>query len=142
MRGEMRRLRLKATQNLSRGHWYSLTSSLMVSYLNYVPPFSPIPVQEAVLEWGTHWASGVGRGVRGAALRQPGLLPISKKLDPAFSNQGTKGRGRQPLAFLFLGDPTRMYSNVTGGYGVVVGHSQNVRLLPAALIWLCLSSAI
>ncbi|GAA4018457.1 hypothetical protein GCM10022408_35290 [Hymenobacter fastidiosus] len=47
-----------------------------------------------------------------------------------FYNQGTKGPGGDLNQLLFLGDPTRMYSNVKGGYGVVVGHAQTVRFLP------------
>jgi hypothetical protein len=47
-----------------------------------------------------------------------------------FYNQGTKGPGGDLNQLLFLGDPTCMYSNVAGGYGVVVGQTQVVRLLP------------
>ncbi|WP_035567847.1 DUF4249 domain-containing protein [Hymenobacter sp. IS2118] len=46
-----------------------------------------------------------------------------------FYNQGTKGPGGDLNQLLFLGDPSRMYSNVNGGYGVVVGHAQTVRFL-------------
>lgn len=47
-----------------------------------------------------------------------------------FYNQGTKGPGGDLNQLLFLGDPTRMYSNVNPGYGVVVGRAQEVRVLP------------
>ena len=47
-----------------------------------------------------------------------------------FYNQGTKGPGGDLNQLLFLGDPTRMYSNVDMGYGVVVSHAQEVRTLP------------
>ncbi len=47
-----------------------------------------------------------------------------------FYNQGTKGPGGDLNQLLFLGDPTRMYSNVDMGYGVVVGHAQEARILP------------
>ena len=47
-----------------------------------------------------------------------------------FYNQGTKGPGGDLNQLLFLGDPTRMYSNVDMGYGVVVGRAQEVRMLP------------
>ncbi|MBO3272031.1 DUF4249 domain-containing protein [Hymenobacter defluvii] len=47
-----------------------------------------------------------------------------------FYNQGTKGPGGDVNQLLFLGDPTRMYSNVDSGYGVVVGHAQEVRIVP------------
>ncbi|PJJ58830.1 DUF4249 domain-containing protein [Hymenobacter chitinivorans] len=46
-------------------------------------------------------------------------------------NQGTKGDTYNLNQLLFLGDPSTMYSNVAGGYGVVVGYSQQtMRLLP------------
>ncbi|MBT2557198.1 DUF4249 domain-containing protein [Hymenobacter sp. ISL-91] len=48
-----------------------------------------------------------------------------------FYNQGTKGLGGGLNQLLFLGDPTRMYSNVTQGYGVVVSHAQEIKQLPA-----------
>lgn len=48
-----------------------------------------------------------------------------------FYNQGTKGPGGDLNQLLFLGDPTRMYSNVSGGYGVVVSHAQSIQRLPA-----------
>jgi len=47
-----------------------------------------------------------------------------------FYNQGTKGLGGSLSQLLFLGDPTRMYTNVSGGYGVVVSHAQTVQLSP------------
>ncbi len=47
-----------------------------------------------------------------------------------FYNQGTKGPGGDLNQLLFLGDPTRMYSNVNGGYGVMVGHAAVSQLLP------------
>ena len=47
-----------------------------------------------------------------------------------FYNQGTKGPGGDLNQLLFLGDPTRIYSNVAGGYGIVVGHAQTVQILP------------
>lgn len=45
-------------------------------------------------------------------------------------NQGTKGPGGDLNQLLFLGDPTRMYSNVNGGYGVAVSHAVVIRRLP------------
>lgn len=48
-----------------------------------------------------------------------------------FYNQGTKGLGGGLNQLLFLGDPTRMYSNVAQGYGVVVSQAQEIRRLPA-----------
>ena len=47
-----------------------------------------------------------------------------------FYNQGTKGLGGSLTQLLFLGDPTRMYSNVGMGYGVVVGYAKESRSLP------------
>lgn len=46
-------------------------------------------------------------------------------------NQGSKGDTYDLNQLLFLGDPSTMYSNVAGGYGVVVGYaaqSVNLRL--------------
>ncbi|NVO32892.1 DUF4249 domain-containing protein [Hymenobacter lapidiphilus] len=48
-----------------------------------------------------------------------------------FYNQGTKGLGGGLTQLLFLGDPTRMYSNVAQGYGVVVSQAQEIKRLPA-----------
>ena len=45
-------------------------------------------------------------------------------------NQGVKGIGGSLAQTLFLGDPTRMYSNVNGGYGVVVGYAATSKILP------------
>lgn len=45
-------------------------------------------------------------------------------------NQGVQGLGGDLAQTLFLGDPTRMYSNVNGGYGVVVGYAATSKLLP------------
>ncbi|GAB3832705.1 DUF4249 domain-containing protein [Hymenobacter jeollabukensis] len=45
-------------------------------------------------------------------------------------NQGTHGPNGNLAQLLFLGDPTRMYSNVEPGYGVVVGHAQEDRVVP------------
>ncbi len=47
-----------------------------------------------------------------------------------FYNQGSKGLGGSLNQLLFLGDPTRMYSNVSMGYGVVVGYAKDVKYLP------------
>lgn len=44
-----------------------------------------------------------------------------------FYNQGTKGLGGDLNQLLFLGEPTRMYSNVNEGYGVVVGYAKDTR---------------
>ncbi|UOQ55001.1 DUF4249 domain-containing protein [Hymenobacter cellulosivorans] len=44
-------------------------------------------------------------------------------------NQGTKGDTYNLNQLLFLGDPSTMYSNVAGGYGVVAGYSQNTQRL-------------
>jgi len=48
-----------------------------------------------------------------------------------FYNQGTKGLGGGLNQLLFLGEPTRMYSNVDQGYGVIVGYAKETRRLPA-----------
>ncbi|NVO32340.1 DUF4249 domain-containing protein [Hymenobacter lapidiphilus] len=48
-----------------------------------------------------------------------------------FYNQGTKGLGGGLNQLLFLGDPTRMYSNVGQGYGVVVSQAQEIKRLSA-----------
>jgi hypothetical protein len=45
-------------------------------------------------------------------------------------NQGTKSLGGSLTQLLFLGDPTRMYSNVDMGYGVVVGYAEDTKTLP------------
>ncbi|OUJ67410.1 DUF4249 family protein, partial [Hymenobacter crusticola] len=45
-------------------------------------------------------------------------------------NQGTKGEGYDLNQLLFLGDPSPMYSNVAGGYGVVAGYAQQAMQLP------------
>jgi hypothetical protein len=45
-------------------------------------------------------------------------------------NQGVKGLGGDLNQLLFLGGPTQMYSNVAGGYGVVVGYAKESRILP------------
>ena len=47
-----------------------------------------------------------------------------------FYNQGTKGIDGNLNQLLFLGDPTRMYSNVGMGYGVVVGYAKDTKILP------------
>lgn len=47
-----------------------------------------------------------------------------------FYNQGTKGPGGDLNQLLFLGDPSRMYSNVGMGYGVVVGYAKDAKRLP------------
>ncbi|WP_324680647.1 DUF4249 domain-containing protein [Hymenobacter sp. GOD-10R] len=47
-----------------------------------------------------------------------------------FYNQGTKGPSGDLNQLLFLGDPTRMYSNVNGGYGVAASHAVVVQPLP------------
>lgn len=47
-----------------------------------------------------------------------------------FYNQGTKGPSGDLNQLLFLGDPTRMYSNVGMGYGVVVGYTKESNKLP------------
>lgn len=44
-------------------------------------------------------------------------------------NQGTKGDGTDLNQLLFLGDPTALYSNVQGGYGVVAGYAKQTVLL-------------
>ncbi|WP_210520760.1 DUF4249 domain-containing protein [Hymenobacter terricola] len=47
-------------------------------------------------------------------------------------NQGVKdeGYGYDLTQLLFLGDPTAMYSNVGGGYGVVAGYAKQSLILP------------
>jgi hypothetical protein len=47
-------------------------------------------------------------------------------------NQGVKDEeyGYDLNQLLFLGDPTTLYSNVSGGYGVVAGYSQQTVILP------------
>ena len=47
-------------------------------------------------------------------------------------NQGVKdeGYGYDLRQLLFLGDPTALYTNVTGGYGVAVGLTGETRNLP------------
>ncbi|MET4074194.1 DUF4249 domain-containing protein [Hymenobacter sp. UYCo722] len=45
-------------------------------------------------------------------------------------NQGSKGDTYDLNQLLFLGDPSTMYSNVDGGYGVVVGYSAQSVILP------------
>lgn len=47
-----------------------------------------------------------------------------------FYNQGTKGLGGSLNQLLFLGDHTRMYSNVDMGYGVVVGYAKDSKSIP------------
>ncbi|WP_243636018.1 DUF4249 domain-containing protein [Hymenobacter edaphi] len=44
-------------------------------------------------------------------------------------NQGTKGDTNDLNQLLFLGDPSAMYTNVRGGYGVVVGYAKETLLL-------------
>ena len=48
-------------------------------------------------------------------------------------NQGVKeeGYGNDLNQLLFLGDPTPMTSNVSGGYGVVAGYSKQTMILPS-----------
>lgn len=45
-------------------------------------------------------------------------------------NQGAKGDTYDLTQLLFLGDPSALYSNVNGGYGVVVGHAVQSIILP------------
>jgi hypothetical protein len=45
-------------------------------------------------------------------------------------NQGAKGDTYDLNQLLFLGDPSTMYSNVNGGYGVVVGYAAQSVILP------------
>ena len=45
-------------------------------------------------------------------------------------NQGSKGDTYDLNQLLFLGDPSTMYSNVNGGYGVVVGYAAQAVILP------------
>ena len=45
-------------------------------------------------------------------------------------NQGAKGDTYDLTQLLFLGDPSTLYSNVNGGYGVVVGHAAQSVILP------------
>ena len=45
-------------------------------------------------------------------------------------NQGSKGDTYDLNQLLFLGDPSTMYSNVSGGYGVVVGYAAQSVILP------------
>ena len=44
-------------------------------------------------------------------------------------NQGSKGDTYDLTQLLFLGDPSTMYSNVDGGYGVVVGYTAQTTTL-------------
>ena len=45
-------------------------------------------------------------------------------------NQGAKGDTYDLTQLLFLGDPSTLYSNVIGGFGVVAGHSSQSIILP------------
>jgi hypothetical protein len=45
-------------------------------------------------------------------------------------NQGSKGDTYDLNQLLFLGDPSTLYSNVSGGYGVVVGYAAQSVILP------------
>ena len=45
-------------------------------------------------------------------------------------NQGGKGDTYDLTQLLFLGDPSTMYSNVNGGYGVMVGYTAQSVILP------------
>lgn len=45
-------------------------------------------------------------------------------------NQGSKGDTYDLNQLLFLGDPSTMYSNVSGGYGVMVGYAAQSVILP------------
>jgi hypothetical protein len=45
-------------------------------------------------------------------------------------NQGSKGDTYDLNQLLFLGDPSTMYSNVSGGYGVVAGYAAQSVILP------------
>ena len=45
-------------------------------------------------------------------------------------NQGAKGDTYDLTQLLFLGDPSTLYSNVNGGFGVVAGHSTQSLILP------------
>jgi hypothetical protein len=45
-------------------------------------------------------------------------------------NQGSKGLDGSLNQLLFLGDPSRMYSNVGMGYGVVAGYAKDTKILP------------
>jgi hypothetical protein len=45
-------------------------------------------------------------------------------------NQGSKGDTYDLNQLLFLGDPSTLFSNVGGGYGVVVGYAAQCVMLP------------
>lgn len=45
-------------------------------------------------------------------------------------NQGAKGDTYDLTQLLFLGDPSAMYSNVNGGYGIVAGYAAQSVILP------------
>lgn len=47
-----------------------------------------------------------------------------------FYNQGGKGDTYDLTQLLFLGDPSTMYSNVNGGYGVMAGYAAQSVMLP------------